>query len=59
MAIAGIDEFLRNVSFLNLNRCVVDVEPFARHIIHSREKLSPAESVVPRDDAMSTVLIVS
>ena len=29
---------------------MVDVEPFARHIIHSREKLSPAESVIPRDD---------
>jgi len=43
MAIAGVDNRLRNVSFFNLNRCVANVKPFTCDIVHSAEQLSAAE----------------
>jgi len=45
MAIAGLDELLRNVSFFDLNSRVVDAKPLARDTVHSSEKLRAVEVV--------------
>jgi hypothetical protein len=42
MTIAGIDKFLREIPVLNLNSRMVDVKPFARDVVDSREQFGPA-----------------
>ena len=46
MAIAGLENFLRYVSFFNLNRCMVDVEALAGHVIDSRQKFGMGETPI-------------
>src|SRR5437016_6796927 len=50
MAIAGLENFLRYVSFFNLNRCMVDVEALARDVIDARENLGVGETAVLCND---------
>ena len=50
MAIAGIQELLRNVAFFNLDRCVIDVKPLARNIVHPGQQLGAIELFAFRND---------
>ena len=46
MAIAGLKNVLRNISFLDLNGCMVDVEAFARDPIDARHHSRLSRTIV-------------
>ena len=46
MAVAGLEHFLRNVWFFNLNCCVVDMETLARNAVDARQNFRSAQAAV-------------
>src|SRR5438093_11621653 len=51
VAVAGINDLLQNILFLDLDRCVVDVKSLAGDTVDAREKIGPAEVVLGDDMA--------